>query len=106
MRGERHCNAKQFDFQQLDEWRQEMRTKFEDIEESLIHDDNVRGHVEVLIKDNRITASKIQQLESGFVNLQLGLPEDTTHSRISGGSSLGRQSSMVSVVKNQQEQIE
>ncbi|XP_037028600.1 TNF receptor-associated factor 1 [Bradysia coprophila] len=95
-----------YHYKQLDEWRQEIRTKFEEIEESVIQDDNIRGHVEVLIKDNRITASKIQQLESGFVNLKLGLSEDMTYPNISGDMSPGKQSSMQLVLKNQQEQID
>lgn len=82
-----------------------MRTKLEDIEESLITD-NIRGHVEVLIKDNRISASKIQRLESDFVNLKIELSENMPHPSESGGGSLDNQSSVHLLLKNQQEQIE
>lgn len=82
-----------------------MRTKFEDIEESLITDGNIRGHVEVLIKDNRISASKIQRLESDFVNLKIELSENMPNPSESGDGSLD-QSSVHLVLKNQQEQIE
>lgn len=88
--------------QQLDEWRLEMRTKLEEIEENVLRDDNIRGHVEVLIKDNRISASKIQRLESDFVNLKLELTQDIVHPRIAGDLPI----SIHSVLKNQQEQIE
>ncbi len=94
--------------QQLDEWRLEMRTKIEDIEESAMMDNNIRGHVEVLIKDNRISASKIQRLESDFVNLKLELSEDLTmNPRTSSDLSLVvKQAPIHLALKNQQEQIE
>lgn len=84
-----------------------MRTKIEDIEENLLLDNNVKGHVEVLIKDNRISASKIRCLESDFVNLKLNLSENNIANRSPfGDHSLDDQSSIHVVLKNQQEQIE
>lgn len=93
-------------FQQLDEWRVEMKTKFEEIEETVIMDDNIRGHVEVLIKDNRISASKIQRLESDFVNLKLELSENVINSGTSNDLSPENHSSIHQVLQNQQGQIE
>lgn len=90
-------------FQQLDEWRLEMRTKFEEIEENVVLDDNIRGHVEVLIKDNRISASKIQRLES---DLKLELSKNLINPSTSDDHSPEKLSSIHQVLQNQQEQIE
>lgn len=83
-----------------------MRTKLEEIEENVVLDDNIRGHVEVLIKDNRISASKIQRLESDFVNLKLELSKNLINPSTSDDLSPEKLSSIHQVLQNQQEQIE
>lgn len=92
--------------QQLDEWRQRIQTTFEEIEENMVRDENMRGHVEVLIKDNRISASKIQRLESDFVNLKLGLSENVAQEKVSSDQLSQNESAVRSILKNQQDQIE
>lgn len=92
-------------FQQLDEWRLEMKTQFEEIENTVIRDDNIRGHVEVLIKDNRISASKIQHLESDFVNLKLEMSKSMISTSTSDNVLPENISSIHNVLQNQQEQI-
>lgn len=92
-------------FQQLDEWRLQMGTKFEEIENNAIKNDNIRGHVEVLIKDNRISASKIKSLESDFVNLKLEMTKNMTRASTSDDVLPDNISSIHHVLQNQQEQI-
>lgn len=94
-------------FQQLDEWRLELRTKFEEIEENGIRDENVRDHVEVLIKDNRISASKIQRLESDLVSLKLELSNNMTNPNTTSGDLTPKNlSSIHAVLQSHQNQIE
>lgn len=95
-----------FSFQQLDEWRSEMRTKLEEIDENVNRDDNIRGHVEVLIKDNRISASKIQRLESDFVNIKLEMSKTVPPTSMSDELQPQNLSSIHQILQTQQEQIE
>ncbi|KAJ6637563.1 TNF receptor-associated factor 2 [Pseudolycoriella hygida] len=95
-----------YHYKQLDEWRLEMKAKFDDIEENANLDDNVRRHVEVLIKDNRISATKIQKLESDFVSLKLQASKNMVDEDTSLDRSTEKLSFMHRVLQHQQEQID
>lgn len=91
--------------QQLDEWRLEMKTKFEEFENNLIRDENLRGHVDVLIKDNRISATKIQNLESDLVNLKLRISKNAINMSPSDEFLPQELFTIHQILENQQEQI-
>jgi dynactin complex subunit len=68
-----------------------MTMKLNEVQNELVKEDNLRGQVDVLMHDNRITVAKIKNLEIKLEELKL-----TSLTRSSRGSSDGRDLTMVS----------
>lgn len=58
-------------FQEINEWRTEMQSQLDQLEHDTIPDGSMRDYIDVLMKDNRISALKIYGLESDVKQLRL-----------------------------------
>lgn len=58
-------------FQEINEWRTEMQSQLDQLEHEVIPDGSMRDYIDVLMKDNRISALKIYGLESDVKQLRM-----------------------------------
>jgi hypothetical protein len=86
-----HSFVNLYNPQNFEHWSVQMTMKLNEIQNEFIKEDNLRGQVDVLMHDNRITVAKIKNLE-----VKLEEQKQTSLTRLSRGSTNDRDLTMVS----------